>query len=183
MVHSGLNKTISQHGARGGPLVVLLVAMPLALGSFFLVGINRGEDFLLFGAMAILFLALSAMFIATNGSLNAQWCTAPGFMTLLAALQFVAVPFLRFITGDDQVDAAFLTAMGYLLAGFSVFWIACWLLKRPHRFEFVPEIGVGKLRITVAAIVLFVSGMIGSLALWRLGILGYQVAGARAETS
>lgn len=164
-------------------MVVLLIAMPLTLGCFFIMSISRGEDFLLFGAMAILFLALSAMFIATNGSLNAQWCTAPGFMTLLAALQFVAVPFLRFITGDDQVDAAYLTAMAYLLGGFSIFWISCWLLKRPHRFEFVPEFGVTEPRIAIAAVVLFVTGMLGSLSLWRLGILGYQVAGVRANTS
>lgn len=168
---------------RGWALWVLLVAFPLALVSFLLVGIDRGEDFLLFGVMAILFLGLAAAFVATNGSLNAQWCTAPGFMTLLAALQFVAIPFLRFVNGDDQVDAYYLQAMTYLLLGFSVFWIACWLLKRPHRFEFVSEFGTGQFRITIAVTLLFALGMIGNLALWKLGILGYEVAGAHADAS
>lgn len=169
--------------SNGSALVILLVAFPLALFFFLLVAIDRGEDFLMFGAMAILFLGLACMFIATNGSLNAQWCTAPGFMTLLAALQFVALPLSRFITGDDRVDSYYLRAMIYLLMGFGVFWIACWLLKKPHQFVFNPEFGLGRSRISIAATVLFVLGLSANAMLWKMGILGYGVAGAGSGTS
>ena len=183
MSRNNLTSNDSRLLGHGQALVVLLVALPLALLLFLLFGMDRGDDFLLFGAMAILFLGLASMFIAANGSLDAQWCTAPGFMTLLAGLQFVVVPLLRFITGDDHVDAYYLRAMIYLLMGFIAFWIACWLLKKPHRFEFVPEFGTGEPRITIAATLLFVFGMFGNLARWKVGVLGYGVAGEASEAS
>src|SRR5271168_3600162 len=158
---------------RGRGLLVLLVGLPLLLASFLILAIDRGDDFLMFGTMGIIFVSLAAVFIESNGALNAQWCSAPSFLTLLTVLQFVIVPFQRFMVGYDHVDANYLKAMALLLLGFAVFWSVCLLLKRPYRFEFVPEFGNHVARIHFAVVVLFVLGTIANVVQWRLGILSY----------
>jgi hypothetical protein len=153
--------------------MVLIVGLPLALISFFFLAADLSDDFLMFGTMAIVFLALAGVFIVSNGSLNAQWCTAPSVMTILSSIQFVALPFLMFVTGDDHVDPYYLKAMTLLLLGYAVFWAVCLLLKRPYRFEFVPEHGENVPRIHFAAIVLFMVGLAANILMWKLGILAY----------
>jgi hypothetical protein len=183
MATSRLNPVAIPQPDKSGALVVLVVGLPLALLAFLLLAIGRGGDFLMFGTMAVLFLGLAGMFIATNGSLNAQWCTAPGFMTLISSLEFVVIPLSRFVTGDDSVDSLYLTAMAYLLLGFSMFWLACWLLKKPHRFEFVPETPPGNSRVLLAAAVLFALGASASVLRWKLGILGYDANQVQGQTN
>jgi hypothetical protein len=162
--------------APGSALLIVVIALPLSLVALLILAADRGEDFLAFGALALCFLALAGTFLFTNGSVRAQWCTAPGFMTIIAAIFFVIVPFARFAAGDDQVDTYYLRAMVYLLLGFSMFWIACWLLKRPHNFAFVPELQAGSPRILVGATALFLVGLTAKVVLWQLGILGYMAA-------
>lgn len=162
--------------------MVLIAGLPVALISYLLLAIDLGDDFLMFGIMAIVFLSLAGVFIVSNGSLNAQWCTAPSFMTLLAALQFVAVPFLRFIIGEDHIDAYYLRAMALLLLGYGVFWAVCLFLKKPYRFAFEPEFGDNVPRIHFVAIALFVVGTIANMVTWKLGILSYGASDVKSAT-
>jgi hypothetical protein len=173
MASNAIGMSATRPEPRGRGLLVLVIGLPILLASFLILAIDQGDDFLMFGIMGIVFLSLAAVFIVSNGSLNAQWCTAPSFMTLTSALQFVAIPLQRFIVGYDHVDANYLKAMALLLIGFSVFWSVCLLLKKPYRFEFFPEFGNSVPRIHFAAIVLMILGALASLVLWRLGILSY----------
>lgn len=163
----------------GAALLIALIGLPFALVLFFVLANDLGPDFLTFGVMGICFLALAGIFLLTSGSLNAQWCTAPGYMTLITALEFVIIPFSRFLTGDDVIDSYYLQAMAYLLLGFSVFWLACWMLRKPYSFAFVPELPTGKPRIVIWAIILFLVGAAAKLALWKLGVIGYEAATRR----
>jgi len=160
-------------------LLVAIIAFPLALAALFIFAIEQGADFLTFGVMALAFLALAGIFLLTNGAINAQWCTAPGYMTIVAAIEFVLIPFSRFLAGDDQVDSIYLKAMTYLLIGFSMFWIACWMLRRPYTFSFLPEFPAGRTRVVLSASLLFVVGVSAKLVLWRMGVIGYEAATQR----
>lgn len=166
-------------GSTGAALLIALIGLPFAIVLFFVLSNDLGQDFLTFGVMAICFAGLATIFLLTSGSLNAQWCAAPGFMTLITLLEFVAIPFSRFINGDDLIDSYYLEAMGFLLIGFSVFWLTCWLLRKPYVFAFVPELPTGKPRVVVLATIMFAVGFMAKVALWKLGVIGYEAATLR----
>jgi hypothetical protein len=163
----------------GSVLLIAVFLLPLSLISFLIFAFDRGPDFLAFGTMAICFLGLAAIFLQSNGSIITQWYTASGFMTLLAALEFVAIPFSRFINGDDQIDEYYLRAIVYLLLGFSAFWLACWILKKPNSLSFAPEFRAGHPRVLFAVSVLFVCGTTADIILWKLGAIGYEATTMR----
>jgi len=168
---------IEQH--EGAALLVAVVGLPLALVVFLLFAFDRGPDFLTFGVLAIFFLGLASMFLLTGGPLVTGWYSAPGFMTILASVEFVAIPFVRFITGADRLDSYFLRALMYLLLGFSVFWLACWLLRKPASLSFRPEFASENPRILFFALLLFCSGAAAQFLLWKLGIIGYEASTLR----
>ena len=164
---------------RGYALVVAVFGLPLMLVALFLFAFDRGPDFLAFGTMAIFFVGLAAIFLMMSGPVTTQWYTAPGFMTILAGVEFVGIPFARFVAGSDQIDNYYLRAIVYLLLGFSMFWLACLLLKRPGAFEFSPEFSAGHPRIFLVALCLFVAGFSAQLILWKLGAIGYEASTLR----
>jgi hypothetical protein len=172
-------KPVGVLSTRGSALLIPVVALPLSLVLFFILSIDRGQDFLAFGTMGICFLGLASIFLLSNGPINAQWYTAPGFMTILASLEFVVIPFVRFISGVDRVDSFYLRAMVYLLAGFSMFWLACWILKRPYNLTFAVELPTGHPRVLIAGFLFFVLGVIADFILWKLGAIGYEAATLR----
>ncbi|MGB6687380.1 MAG: hypothetical protein WBE76_06015 [Terracidiphilus sp.] len=126
--------------------------------------------------MAILFLALAGIFLVASGPLRSQWFAAPGFMTLLASVEFAIVPFYLFATNQDQIDAGYLRTMVYLLVGFSAFWLACWFLRKPHLFIFSPQSHLTHPRVLGAAALLLLIGGAAKTILWRLGLIGYELA-------
>jgi hypothetical protein len=176
---NNLTDTSTTSLKRGSALLIAIVALPLTLAAFFIFGTDLGQDFIAFGVMGICFLALAVIFLLTNGPLSAQWCTAPGYMTIVASLEFVVIPFSRFVSGDDRIDSYYLKAMAYLLFGFAMFWLACWILKKPYIFDFVPRLPAGTPRAVIAAFLLFGIGAAGKVILWKLGIIGYEAATRR----
>jgi hypothetical protein len=176
---SNLTDTSTISVRRGSALLIAIVALPLTLAAFFIFGADLGQDFIAFGVMGICFLALAGIFLFTTGPLSAQWCTAPGYMTIVASLEFVVIPFSRFVSGDDRIDSYYLKAMVYLLFGFAMFWLACWILKKPYTFDFMPQLPAGAPRAVIGAFLLFGVGTAGKVILWKLGIIGYEAATMR----
>jgi hypothetical protein len=164
---------------RGLPLLVPILAFPLAILLFLTLAIDRGADFLTFGILGISFVALATTFLLSNGSIGAQWYTAPGFMTILAVLEFFVTPFSLILSAYDQVDKYYITAMVFLLLGFSAFWLTCWFFRRPSSLVFAPQRGTYDHRILVTTVLLFLIGASAKLILWKLGFIGYEVATAR----
>lgn len=168
---------------RGSALLVPVVALPLTLLAFFILAIDRGPDFLAFGTMGICFVAFAGMFLLSNGPISGQWYTAPGFITILAAAEFVVIPFLRFMTGEDRVNSYYLKAMVYLLLGFFMLWIACWSLKKPCMVTFFSELPIGNPRVHAAAVLFFAIGVAANFVLWKLGAIGYLVTSTQQFSS
>jgi hypothetical protein len=180
MTTTTLNRAIAAPNS-GSPLLIAVFGLPVSLVALFVLAFDRGPDFLVFGTMAICFLALAAIFLLSSGGILSQWYVAPGFMTILASVEFVAVPFIRFVTGDDRIDSYYLRAMAYLILGFSVFWLACWMLKRPGGLTFVAERSGGDSRIVLSTVLLFGVGVLAQVVLWQLGAIGYEAAVQRYQ--
>src|SRR5580692_8870630 len=99
-------------------LLIVGMGVPVSLWSIHVVLSGGGSDFIAFGTMAVWFVLLAGAFLLKNGLRNAQWCSAPAFMTIVATMEFVVIPFWRFVTGTDQIDSSYTNAMSYILLGF-----------------------------------------------------------------
>jgi hypothetical protein len=154
------------------PLALAGTCVPLGLWSTYLVS-SGASEFAVFVTLATWFFVLLTAFIASRGLANAQWCSAPVFMSLLGALEFVAVPLWRFITGTENFDRLYADAMFYVLIGYCMFWLACWLIRKSDSMVFVAKLPFDSTRVFIVAFLLFLIGCCCKVVLWELGIYGY----------
>lgn len=164
-------------------LLIVVIGVPASLWSIHVVLSDGAPDFIAFGTMALWFLVLAAAFLFKNDLHNAQWCSAPAFMTIVATMEFVVIPFWRFATGADRIDSSYTNAMSYVLLGFCMFWLSSWLLMKPCRLTFSPTLPCGSSRILLASIAMLALGTISNVVMWKLGITAYAAATLRYDTS
>jgi hypothetical protein len=163
-------------------LTIVVIGVPASLWSIHAV-LSGGPDLGPFATIATWFFVLAGAFLFKNGLRNAQWCTAPAFMTIVATMEFVAIPFWRFATSADQIDSSYTNAMFYVFLGFCMFWLSCCLLIKPCKLTFSPTLPSGSPRIFLAAIAMLAVGTISNVVLWKLGITAYAAATLRYDTS
>jgi len=160
-------------GASGWvPHIVFVFGMVWVLWS---VGalLTGGSELVAFYAVAGWFAVLALTYLGLYGVRGGALFAAPVLLTIEALVDFFGIPTWRFVTGDDQVDPAYVRAMFLILIGFTAFWIGTLLLMRDARFRFAPRTKTTSDRVIAMSSIFFVLGLGAKLVLWKTGLLAY----------
>jgi hypothetical protein len=154
--------------------LIVLFAVPWALGSFYFILEGGGSDTATFYMWAGWFLILAFGFLEIKGLKQLAWCSAPVLVTLRAVVEFLCVPIWRVISGEDLVDGFYSKAMLFVLTGFVVFWAGSWMMMRHSQLRFRPDFNFTKDRVVVTSALLFAIGASTKVAMWKLGLNSYM---------
>lgn len=154
-------------------MAMLAAGVPLGIwGSYSLLGAG-GRESVAFGVVAGWFVLLAIGYLGLQSLSGSAWYSVPVLLTFEALLEFVCVPVLRFVAGDEVIDSVYVHAMTLTLLGFSAFWIGSLISKREARMRFVPQMKDTSARVVFMSGAMLVLGLLGNLLIWKLGLSLY----------
>jgi hypothetical protein len=171
-----LSVRFDRHGVSGmGAFLLLAFGIPWGIWNMItLLGGTGDPLFVAFNAAAGWFVVLAVAYLALHGIRDLAWCSVTALLTLEALLEFVIVPGWRFFVGSDQLDSFYIQAMALTLLGFVGFWIGSLVSLRNTKIQFVPQLSGTSNRVAFFCVSMFIIGLSGKFALWKLGLLSYM---------
>lgn len=123
-------------------LLVQFICVPLAMWGFFTLLQGGNSESAEFDATAILLVSAATGYVALRGMRQSGWTSVPVLLTIEILFGFVFIPVMRFVSGDDVVDADYARAMFVVLIAFIGFAIGSLMLLNEAGIRFVPRCSI-----------------------------------------
>jgi hypothetical protein len=154
-------------------LLLLALGVPWGIWSVFV--LMRGGDTQLveFTALVGCFILLAIGYLGLHGLRGLSWFSVPVFVTFYTLTTYIALPDLRFATGDDRVDPLYVHAMLLVLIGLTAFWIGSLAVMKEIRLRFVPGSQKTSIRVAIMSTIALVLGAGAKTVMWKVGLFSY----------
>ena len=155
------------------PFALLSIALPWAIWSVFALLRAGASQLVPFAAAQGSFVILAFGYLTLHGLRGVGWASVSALLTIEALIGFIAVPAWQFATGNDQVNPGYTHSMFLVLIGFTAFWIASLLFKRPSRLSFVSQFPGTSSRLEIVCLAMLILGAAADFVLWNTGLFSY----------